>query len=226
MLVPTDLQCGVNLQSLAESQSFKSGTFTNVPVPTSFETISKKAMQQSKRAMIDGWSFQGPAVAQLGAQRYASAKVGRAQLGQEIHLVWLKDLIQHCGVKVVIVNDFAHGSAEIQKAVVDARISVEATQAGVRVCSFCHDPRRVFAELGSARILTRLGNLYLENKVTLPGHTSVQSPGDEPARSRHMIKALLPTPFKVLSLTSAGLLQIPDDSSMAQSCPVTLSSLS
>ena len=38
-----------------------------------------------------------------------------------------------------------------------------------------------------------------------------------------MIKALLPKPFKILSMTSGGRLQIPDESSMAQCCLVTLS---
>ena len=120
---------------------FNSGTITSVNVPTSIEAISKKAMQQSKRIMIDGWSYQGPAAAQLGAPRLAAAMVGHAHLGSEIHLVWLKDLIQHCGTKALLGNDFAHGSAEIQKAVIDARISAEAASAGIRVCSFYHDPR-------------------------------------------------------------------------------------
>ena len=88
-----------------------SGTFTGVPVPTMFDVISKKAMQQSKRAMMEGWSYQeeGQAATQLGSQRCAAAKIARAQLGSGIRLVWLKDLIQHCGTNVLLVNDFAHG---------------------------------------------------------------------------------------------------------------------
>jgi hypothetical protein len=204
---------------------FKSGTFTNVPLPTAFAHVSRKAAQQAKRAMAEGWSHTSvnSGSADPISHRYAAAKVSRGQLGEEIHALWIKDLIKHCGTKVLLICDLAHGSAEIQKAVVDAKVSAEASSAGVRVCSFAQDPRRVFAELGQARVLTRLGEFYLSGKLSLPGHTPVPNPGDEPGRTRKMIKALLPTPLRALTLNSVGELLIPDEKSLARACPVALS---
>ena len=70
---------------------------------------------------------------------------------------------------------------------------------GVRLCSWAHDPRRVFADLGNARVKTQLGKLYLEGKLTMAGHTPVLDPGDKPVKSRRLVRAALPTPLKILS---------------------------
>ena len=94
------------------------------------------------------------------------------------------------------------------------------------MCTWSHDPRRVFAELGRARVLSQLGEYYLKGKTTMPGHTPVQSPGDEPVRSGKPLKALLPGPLKVLSLSANGDLTISDEVTLFRECPVKLSSKS
>ena len=42
VLLPTEEEPGVNVQPLAESTMFRSGMYTNVPVPSSYVNVSKR----------------------------------------------------------------------------------------------------------------------------------------------------------------------------------------
>ena len=152
LLVPTHDTPGVNTASLAESQAFRSGSFTDVPVSTDWVKVSKKFATQSKRimsekGMLDDKSISGAAVGAAGPSgpvRYAVNKIARGQLGSGLHEVWIKDLIKHCGTKALVICDFAHGVGEVMKAAVNCKVAEAATTTGVRVCAWGQDPRKVF----------------------------------------------------------------------------------
>ena len=91
-------------------------------------------------------------------------------------------------------------------------ISPEAASQNVKICVWSHEPRKVFHEVGKARVHTKLGNSYMARKISLPGHTPVPDPGEKPERSRKLMKALLAnTPLKFLSVTQEGYLIIPSE---------------
>ena len=101
LLVPTHDTAGVNIPSLEESQAFRSGSYTGVPVPADFIKVSKKFATQSKRimaekGMLDNTSVSVAAVGVAGPVRYATSKIARGQLGSGLHQVWMKDIIKHC----------------------------------------------------------------------------------------------------------------------------------
>ena len=108
------------------------------------------------------------------------------------------------------------------KAAINAKISEEATSSGVRVCVWGQDPRRIFSEVGRAVGLSHVSNLYVENRLVVPGHAPAPNPGQKPERTRKMIRASLAEPLKVLSLDSEGNLIIPTVDEISQSCPVGL----
>ena len=218
VLLPVDEAEGVNLSTLKESTMMTSGTYTEVPVATSFTKISKKLAMAAKRAMQDDWKYEGADTVDT-SQRFAASKIARGQVGSGLHEMWLKDIISTCGKKCLYINNLIHGSGEIGDATISAKISVEATGNNVRVCLFSHDPRVVFQELGRARCLTKIGKLYLEKKLVLPGHVPVESPGERPEKTKKMLKALLPSQLKVLSMNSLGLLILPNDEELSQACP-------
>ena len=150
-------------------------------------------------------------------------KVARAQLGTGLHQVWMKDIIKHCGAKALFVCDFAHGVGEVMKAAINCKVSEAATTAGVRVCTWGQDPRKIFAEIGQAVGRTELSKLYVSGKLVVPGHQPVPDPGSRPERTRKLVKALLQKPLNNLSLNSEGHLIIPTQEEIAKACPVTLS---
>ena len=55
LLIPTDNigSAGINMASLAESQAFRTGIYTDVPVPTHWIQVSRKLAFQAKRAMAE-----------------------------------------------------------------------------------------------------------------------------------------------------------------------------
>ena len=161
--------------------------------------------------------------AALGAQHLRHFnKVGRAQFGEPLHEAWMKDIIKHCGTKVMYVCDMMHGSGEIMKAAINAKVSEEASTSGVRVMLWGHDPRNVLAEVGRAVTRSQVAHHYLRNKLAVPGLMPPQDPGPKPERSRKLISAMLKDPLKVFSLDSNGHLIIPTEDDMTTSCPVAL----
>ena len=154
--------------------------------------------------------------------RYAANKITRAQLGVGLHDVWIRDFIKHCGTKCLFVCDMMHGPGEVMKAAINAKVSEEATAAGVRLCVWAHDPRRVMTEVGRAVGRTQVSKLFLENKLVFPGFTPLQDPGAKPERTRKMIRASLAEPMKVLTLDSEGNLIIPTSDEVRRHCPVRL----
>ena len=152
--------------------------------------MSKKVATQARRCMKEHWRF--PENDNSAQERNSASKIARGQLGPDVNQMWITDIVKTCKAKVLYVSDFAHGVAEVQKAALRCKTSLAANQVGVRVWSWATDPRRVFADLGTARIKTQVGELYLAGKLTLVGHTVVEDPGPKPERARKLLKAALP----------------------------------
>ena len=157
--------------------------------------------------MANDWKLK-KAVNRDGGQRFASSKVSRGQVGAGLHEEWLKDMAQACGKTSLQVADFCAGSAEVGEAI----INVKASDAnGARLCLFSHDPRTVVQELGAASCRTLVGELYLNRKLSQPGHEPVADPGDQPIVNRSLLRAELGSPLQVLSMSANGDLLIPDE---------------
>ena len=108
------------------------------------------------------------------------------------------------------------------KAVISTKVSGEAAAAGVRVCLWAHDHRKIFAEIGRALGRTEMSKLFSANKLLVPGHQPLADPGERPERTRKLIKAMLPTPLKTLSLDKEGNLIVPTEEEISKACPVAL----
>ena len=221
VLIPVESGHGIVHDKLQESTMFKSGNYLQAPVPTQFARISKKISMQAKRAMSDHYTFDASVQEQQG-QRFAASKVSRGQMGITTHEMWMKDVITNCGVKAVMFCDYAHGSSEIQCAAINCKVSQEAVAANVRVLSWAHDPRRVFAEVGRARGRSDIAKYYLQNKLSLPGHLPIPSPGEPATKSRKLINSMLEKPLTILSMSKNGDLIIPSDDTIKRFCPVEL----
>ena len=187
-------------------------------MPVTMQAITQKLALQAKRALIDHWCFDKECPRDAG-QRFSLSKTCRGQVGVELHQIWLKDLAKTCGKKCLYIVDLVCGSGEIAKACVDVKISEEASSQNVRVCSWSHDPRSYFHELAWARCGTHLGKLYLQNKLQMPGHNPVPTPGDVPRKTRKMVRALMGGPLRVLSLSGEGGLLFPDPVDVLRMCP-------
>ena len=176
---------------------FKSGIYTAVPLPNKIVNVSQKAAFGAKRAMDEHWKYD-KIEQEDTALRYAASKVSRGQLGEPLHECWLKDMVKSCGTKVLLVNAFASGSHEIEAAAIRVTDSTEAANSNVKVCTWSYEPRKVFYDVGRARVLTSLGKAYMDRKIQIPGHVPVPDPGEKPERSRKCVKALLGDPLKLL----------------------------
>ena len=99
---------------------------------------------------------------------------------------------------------------------------LEAATAGVRVCLWAHDPRKIFAEIGRAIGRAELSKLLIAHKLLVAGHQPLPDPGPRPERTRKLIKAMLPKPLKSLSLDSEGNLIVPTEAELSKACPVAL----
>ena len=221
VLIPVESGFGVVHNKLEQTVMFKSGNYLQVPVPTHFIKISKKLSMQAKRAMTDHYTFDSSVCEQQG-QRFAASKVSRGQMGIPAHEIWMKDIITHCGMKAVMFCDYAHGSSEIQCAAINCKVSPEAIAANVRVLSWAHDPRRVFADIGMARGRSLVAKLYLGGKLVLPGHVPIPPPGEPTKKSRKLINSMLEKPLAILSMTTDGNLIIPSDDTIKKFCPVEI----
>ena len=154
--------------------------------------------------------------------RYDVNKIARAQLGVGLHMDWINDIIRHCGATALYICDFAHGVGEVITAGINCKVGEAATSTGVRVCLWSQDPRKIFAEIGSAIGRTELSKLYVSGKLNVGGHQPVPDPGSRPERSRKLVKAMLREPLKHLSLNSEGFLVIPSQEELSKLCPVKL----
>ena len=162
--------------ALQESLMLKTGAYIEVPAGMEYMAVSKKLSLQARRTLQEHWKFEARIER---AQRFAVCKSARAQFGTGFHKTWLEDIAKTCGVPVVLVCDYAHGCGEIQRALLDVKTGMAAVGANVRMCSWAHDPRKVFADVGGSVRKSLLGELYLSRKLTLPGH----HPIDETART-------------------------------------------
>ena len=83
------------------------------------------------------------------------------------------------------------GPCEVEIAALNTKASIAATNANVKVCTWSHDPRKNFAEAGTARVKTAFGEAYMAQQLHLAGYTPVPDPGERAERSRKLVKALL-----------------------------------
>ena len=84
LLLPTGTAEGIKMPSLEESVGLRHGTYQEVPVPTDFINVSKKAALQVKRKMAEeGRVTQN--LSTTASPRYAANKITRAQLGVGLH---------------------------------------------------------------------------------------------------------------------------------------------
>ena len=84
LLLPTGTAEGIKMPSLEESVGLRYGTYQEVPVPTDFINVSKKAALQVKRKMAEeGRVTQN--LSTTASPRYAATKIQRAQLGVALH---------------------------------------------------------------------------------------------------------------------------------------------
>ena len=220
VLIPTHEEEGLKESCLAEAIMFKSGIYNNVPVPTHFVECSKKAAFGAKRAMSQTWKYD-KVLQQESGTRFAASKISRGQLGEGLHEEWMKDLIRTCNTKVLYICTYGSGPCEVDVAALHVKTSVEAANANVKVCSWSHDPRKVFAEVGRARVKTILGEAYMARKMQMSGHAPVPDPGDRPERSRKLVRALLEKPLKTLNIDSNGFLLIPTADEVGQTLSAT-----
>ena len=225
LLIPTGDGDGVNMTSFGESVALRTGSYTDVPVPTEWINVSRKLAAQAKRIMAEQGSMDMTTRSVVGDSgvRFATNKITRAQLGGGLHDMWIRDFIKTCGTKSLYLCDFSHGGGEIVRSAVNAKVSEEATSSGVRVCVWAQDPRKIFAEIGRAVGRSQLSKLYVDGKLVVPGHQPCPNPGPRPERTRKLVKAMLPEPLKVLSLDPEGHLLIPTADEISKSCPVVLS---
>ena len=225
LLIPTGDGDGVNMTSFGESVALRTGSYTDVPVPTEWINVSRKLATQAKRIMAEQGSMDMTTRSVVGDSgvRFATNKITRAQLGGGLHDMWIRDFIKTCGTKSLYLCDFSHGGGEIVRSAVNAKVSEEATSSGVRVCVWAQDPRKIFAEIGRAVGRSQLSKLYVDGKLVVPGHQPCPNPGPRPERTRKLVKAMLPEPLKVLSLDPEGHLLIPTADEISKSCPVALS---
>ena len=223
VLIPTEDEPGLKASCLAEANMFKSGMYGNVPVPTQFVQVTKKAAFGAKRAMDVDWKCDKISQPESNT-RFASSKVSRGQLGDGLHQEWMKDLVRVCNAKLMYICVYGSASGEIEVASLNVKTSVEATNANLKMAVWSHDPRKIFQEVGSARVLTTLGHAYMSRKLSLPGHTPVPDPGDKPERSRKMIKALLEKPLSTLHIDANGNLLVPTEDEVRRVLTSELSS--
>ena len=158
-----------------------------------------------------------------GGQRFASSKVSRGQVGACLHEEWLTDMAKACCKPCLYVADFCAGSAEVGEAIINVKAS-NPNGTHARLCLFSHDPRTVFQELGAASCRTLVGELYLDRKLSQPGHEPVADPGEQPIVNRSLLRAELGSPLQVLSMSANGDLLIPDEEEVRQACPFEMNS--
>ena len=133
----------------------------------------------------------------------------------------VKDLLKGMPpASTLLINDFMAGVGELGVAAMHARASQEATEAGVRVCYWGFESRKMFAQIAKANINTTIGELFLANHLTVPGLRPIQAPAQAsgcnrgtggvlcPSKERIM-EELAQEPLKQLTLHENGNLIIP-----------------
>ena len=95
-----------------------------------------------------------------------------------------------CNTKVMFICTIGSGPCEVDIAGLNIKTSIAATNANVKLCTWSHDPRNNFAEVGAARMTTALGEAYMARTLQVAGHAPVPDPGQIPERSRKLVKAL------------------------------------
>ena len=91
----------------------------------------------------------------------------------------------------MFIYTIGSGPCEVDVAALNINTLIAATNANVKVCAWSHDPRNNFAEVGTARVTTALGEAYMAQQLHLAGYTPVPDPGERAERSRIFAKALL-----------------------------------
>ena len=137
-------------------------------------------------------------------------------MGEGLRQEWMRGLVRVCNTTVMFICTIGSGPCEVDIAALNIKTSIAATNANVKVCTWSHDPRNNFAEVGTARVHTALGEAYMAHKLHLAGYTPVPDPGERAERSRKLVKALLDKPLKTLHMNTDGYLLIPTPDEVCQ----------
>ena len=164
----------------ANSTLLRDGVYIDVNDPTDFVNVSKKFSMQCRKSQTQGWKTEGLTVSGRG---YVPNKAARGQLGSVTYYALIQDLVKNCDTPCLLINDFMAGVGEIGAAALDAKTSAEAVDAGVQVCYWGIEDRRLFAEVARANICTKLGQAFLENKLVIEGLTPVHALASSPTAS-------------------------------------------
>ena len=218
LIIPVD---DSGLTGLEDTTLMRDGVYVDVPAPTAFTNVSRKAAFLAKRSQQTGWETQGNAVR---CASYVHNKSARGQLGEEVFAWVLKDCVSKCSRPVLLVNDFVAGCGEVGVAAMDVKVSQEALSANVRLMYWGHEPRKMWGEVARAGIRTTVGQQYLSGALKRPGRTPVLAPAatDGPSKRRKTVKDFLAAPLQHLSLDAAGGLVLPTDAALSSMAPAPL----
>jgi len=142
--------------------------------------------------MSESWKFDKSKLLQLeSGTRFASSKFNRGQLGERLRQEWMNDLVRVCSTKVMFSCTIGSGPCEVDITGLNIKPSIAATNANVKVCTWSHDPQNNFAEVGTARVNTALGEAYMAQKLHLAGYTPVPDPGERADKSDKLVKGFV-----------------------------------
>ena len=103
----------------------------------------------------------------------------------------MNDLVRVCNTKVMFICTIGSGPCEVDITGLDIKTSILATNANVKVCTWSHDHRNIFAQSLSSMHANVLGEAYMARILDLAGYAPVPDPGARPETSRKLVKALL-----------------------------------
>ena len=127
----------------------------------------------------------------------------------------------------LLINELMVGVGELGVAAMHARASQVATEAGVRVCYWGFESRKMFAQFATANINTTIGELFLEHRLQVSGLQPVQAPAKVPvlatggvagpskALSMEELAKESSTPLRQLTIHADGWLIIPQTADWA-----------
>ena len=199
-----------------KSTLFRDGVFTNVEETNEYINVSKDISMKCFTSQSGHWQTENLKCSSRG---HISSKTGRCQVGWKTYLCLVKDLLKGMPPSsTLLINDFMVGVGELGVAAMHARASPEAKDAGVRVCYFGYESRKMFAQIAQANINTTIGELFLSNQLAISGLTPIQAPtpasgGSSIGPSRELVMEELARdnkdPLKQLSVHANGNLVIP-----------------
>ena len=207
----------VHAEMHEKSTLFRDGVFTDVEETNEYIKVSKQNSMKCFTSQSGHWQTQNLKCSSRG---HIYSKTGRCQVGWKTYLCLVKDLLKGMPPSsTLLINDFMVGVGELGVAAMHARASPEAKDAGVRVCYFGYESRKMFAQIAKANINTTIGELFLAGRLAIGGLNPIPAPtpasggSSSGAPSRELIMEELAKdskdPLKQLSVHANGSLVIP-----------------